>query len=101
MLAVAGAIVGGAIGNTREKARKVSACGNPNCSCAIGYTREKARKVSACGNPNCTFANCQCGAGLCQCGAPKVSMLGVSGRAEMTTMEKMPPPFTPALLLSD
>merc|ERR1719359_1026436 len=42
MLAVAGAIVGA----------------------AIGYNTKKTRKVSACGNPNCTCANCACGAGL-------------------------------------
>jgi plastocyanin len=66
MLAVAGAVVGA----------------------AIGYNTKKAKKVSACGNPNCKCANCQCGAGMCGCGTPKVSMLGVSGRAEASLMDK-------------
>jgi plastocyanin len=65
MLAVAGAVVGAAIGYNTKKARKVSACGNAYCTCG-----------DACG----------CGVG-CQCGKP-VSMLGVSGR-EASLMEKI------------
>merc|ERR1719281_91104 len=60
MLAVAGAVVGAAIGYT-TKGKKASKCGNPYCTCGDA---------------------CACGAG-CQCGAP-VSMLGVSGREGMT-----------------
>merc|ERR1719258_117854 len=61
MLAVAGAIVGAAIGY-KTKGKKVNACGNPYCTCG---------------------AACGCGAG-CQCGKP-VSMLGVAGREETLT----------------
>jgi plastocyanin len=63
MLAVAGAVVGAAIGY-KTQSRKVNACGNAYCTCG---------------------AACQCGAG-CQCGKP-VSMLGVSGR-EATLADK-------------
>jgi plastocyanin len=66
LLAVAGAVVGAAIGS-KAKGKKATACGNPYCTCG-----------SACG----------CGAG-CQCGVPKpVSMLGVSG-TEQTVMDKV------------
>merc|ERR1719217_420693 len=55
MLAVAGALVGAAIG-AKATGKKANACGNAYCTCG---------------------AACQCGAG-CQCGVP-VSMLGVAG----------------------
>merc|ERR1719281_2119185 len=56
MLAVAGAMVGAAIGY-KTKGKKASGCGNAYCTCG---------------------AACGCGPG-CQCGVP-VSMLGVAGR---------------------
>jgi len=64
MLAVAGAVVGAAIGS-QMKGKKASACGNPYCTCGSA---------------------CQCGGG-CQCGRP-VSMLGVEGR-EATLTDKI------------
>jgi plastocyanin len=66
MLAVAGAIVGAAIGHKTKNGRKVNACGNPYCTCE----------------------NCGCLSG-CQCGKPKkVSMLGVAG-TEATLTDKI------------
>jgi plastocyanin len=64
MLAVAGAVVGAAIGH-QAKGKKANACGNAYCTCGTA---------------------CQCGPG-CQCGVP-VSMLGVAGR-EATLAEKV------------
>jgi plastocyanin len=68
MLAVAGAVVGA----------------------AIGFNTKKTRKVNACGNPHCTCENCGCITD-CQCGKPaKVGMLGVSGtRVEASMMDKI------------
>jgi len=75
MLAVAGAVVGAAIGYKTKKANKVNACGNPHCSCE----------------------NCACGLGQCQCGQPKVGMLGVSG-TEAPLTEKIRNTFLAALV---
>jgi plastocyanin len=47
----------------------------------------KEKKVSSCGNPDCTCADCSCGPG-CQCGKMRTATLGVSG-TEATMYDKV------------